>query len=460
MTRPTAAQLRAGYPVGSLVDVSDVDAGDTLTLVLGVCPDALGEGDEVFTLELEYGPGVQARFTLTVSDDDAGGGSDPGLDGLVFDPDGIGINGQDPQLLDEADAEQILNITVPYTVPGGHRGGAALNLRLYPSGTAHAGLGVLGAQRTCVRPNGTHDVLVSESSWTGSGGPTGHTTGPNPHPPDGAAAPREAVASFFFGVLCADQLSEPTESFTVEVWFTLAGQRSAAAAVIARIRDDDRDGGSLAAPGRPGVTAGDGEFTFSYNAAVMANDVEGWYYQLSTAYGPFGPALPITGAAGTSSGDHTVVNVVNGTGYRVRVQYRVGTTRSRWSPASESVTPGENQQTLEVPRDVGAVAGDGYATVSWEWTGADRQIKEFQIRYAARGGGWGTGPMRAFLRPGVLSSDLSSTVFRTASRSGPSGIFRGFTAIRRSPPAGSPQRAARLSLRGVSLSKLVTVASM
>ena len=245
------------------------EANPAVTLQMGPCPDSLSELDQ--TLEVNIwvstgrpasGPDPDFRFLIYVEDDDGVDVRPPAvgaIDGLVFDAGGISINGRTPILLDEAHAEQILDVTVPYTVPRNHPGGASLDFRLYPSGAFPADLDALGDPLVCPRPQNPAendpDVLVSESAWlTTGGGATRHVTVPNldTQGPDGSvtpAVPEPRVAAFRFGLLCHDDRPESEESFTLEAWFSAgddSNSKTPTSATIARITDDDS-----AAPGVP-----------------------------------------------------------------------------------------------------------------------------------------------------------------------------------------------------------------
>ena len=243
-----------------------------LRIEMGPCPDSMREADRklrvrFFVASTEptpssssgLDPNAKFEFDIEILDDDVGGPGTPGLsavDGLVFDAGGISINGRTPIMLDEGDAEQILDVTVPYTVPRNHPGGASLDFRLYPSGAAPAVLAALGGRLVCPRPDepaqGDPDVLVSERPWLRrAGGPTRHVTAPNLDTPgpDGSvtpAVPEPRVAAFRFGLLCHDDRPEPEESFTLEAWFSAGDSTTPTSATIARITDDDS-----AVPGVP-----------------------------------------------------------------------------------------------------------------------------------------------------------------------------------------------------------------
>ena len=191
-----------------------------------------------------------------------GTGTTPGtIQDLTFSADGIQINGRQPQFLEEADAEQILDAVIPYTVPRNHPGGANLWMKVFPSGAAPATLeGPLASENGFLRcrPVGVDyernpDIVVATAEWVSAGGGwTKHTTSSNLDlsDDDGNITPAEREsrsAAFRFGLLCPDVAPEPTESFTIEAWFTDGRSTTPTIATIGRIIDDDTGG----TPGAP-----------------------------------------------------------------------------------------------------------------------------------------------------------------------------------------------------------------
>ena len=141
---------------------------------------------------------------------------------IRFSVNGLTINGQAPAVLQENDADQILNATVSYEVDSGYASGPELYLKAEPIGSNPATLSPGGgASARCslsARPANV-DVLLEDPDWVSSTGaaagyvPASYTAGD-----DGPPTVQRSFA-FSFGTLCQDSEVESTEQFQVTLWF-------------------------------------------------------------------------------------------------------------------------------------------------------------------------------------------------------------------------------------------------
>ncbi len=125
-------------------------------------------------------------------------------------------------MLQENDADQILNATVSYEVDDGYESGPSLYLKAEPIGSNPATLspGGTGSARCSLfaRPANV-DVLLEDPDWASSTGaaagyvPASYTAGDDDPPTV------QRSFAFSFGTLCQDSEVEPTEQFQVTLWF-------------------------------------------------------------------------------------------------------------------------------------------------------------------------------------------------------------------------------------------------
>ncbi|MDE2907393.1 MAG: hypothetical protein OXQ28_15060, partial [Acidobacteriota bacterium] len=156
---------------------------------------------------------------------------------------GLAINGQAPAVLQEDDADQIINATVSYEVDLGYSDDHALRLKAEPLGSDPATLSAGSPRCTTPVQLATVDLLLEEPTWDSSdGAPTGYVAGSYPKDPEQEDQPpvQRRSFSFTFGTLCADSEIEPTEQFQISLWFENADTRLPPLKHIVRIVDAGR----------------------------------------------------------------------------------------------------------------------------------------------------------------------------------------------------------------------------
>ena len=179
---------------------------------------------------------------------------------IRFSVDGLTINGQAPAVLQESDADQILNATVSYQVDLGYAGGHALYLQAEPLGSAPATLApAAGTPRCAVSGQSPNvDVHLENPGWGSGGASTGYVAASYTSDEENALPFVTRSFTFTFGTLCQDSEIEPTEQFQVTLWFTNGGVESALLRYIVRIVDSGRGETGLA--GELEVTETDADF--------------------------------------------------------------------------------------------------------------------------------------------------------------------------------------------------------
>ena len=167
---------------------------------------------------------------------------------------GLMINGQEPVVFFERDAEQILTAQVFYEVDYGYGGGDVLFLRAEPFGASPAKLTPDSGSPSCSTATtpANVDLALQNPAWAPSGAATRHAAAPFllDEDPDEVPPPQPRSFGFSFGTLCQDSAEEPTEQFRVTVWFQPAGAadpdpiKYPVLQYLVRIIDDDGEGGS------------------------------------------------------------------------------------------------------------------------------------------------------------------------------------------------------------------------
>ena len=171
---------------------------------------------------------------------------------------------------------------------------------------------------------------------------------------------------------------------------------------------DETSPGTIPAPFRPGVVAGDGRITvnFGHRGTPLCDlvDADGnvtrwalahWFYTRRLEGAPFGDdstaTVEVTALAGTSGGDHPVVqNIRNGNSYVFKIRLECGPAKPRafspWSEESEVVTPRGTADEITERQDlrVVPVRGTGRDTpalnVTWGHPSSD-EPERYRLRY-------------------------------------------------------------------------------